>query len=122
MEHCCAGPLNRRSGSILSTNMSPASVRASGGAGARNCGAGRRRAMIKSKTQGVGAKARLSDAALVLLTEAANRKDGMVLPAPASLRAKGGVLEKVFGKLLREGLVEEVSVRPLEQAWRSDEN
>src|SRR5687768_15938017 len=78
--------------------------------------------MIKNKTQQPAEPARLSDAALVLLSEAANRKDGMVLPAPASLRAKGGTLERIFGKLLREGLVQEVSARSPEQAWRSDED
>ncbi len=65
---------------------------------------------------------RLSDAALVLLGQAANRDDGMVLPPPATMRARGGVLDKILAKLLRQSLVEEVQVALPEQAWRSGED
>ena len=75
--------------------------------------------MIKNKTQ--GSAAQLSDAALVLLSAAADREGCMVLPAPASLRVRGGALHKVLTKLLRQGIVEEVGVNSPEQAWRSDE-
>ncbi len=77
--------------------------------------------MIKRKTQQPAATAKLSDAALVLLSVAANREDGRVLPAPASVCARGGALEKVLAKLLRQGFVEEIPVGSPEQAWRSDE-
>jgi hypothetical protein len=77
--------------------------------------------MISNKMEGQASTSRLSDAALVLLSEAANRQAGMVLPAPTSLRARGGALEKVLAKLLRQGFVEEIPVGSPEQAWRSDE-
>ena len=75
--------------------------------------------MIKNNTQRFAAQ--LSDAALVLLSAAADREGGMVMPAPASLRARGGALGKVVTKLLRQGLVEEVRVNSPDEAWRSDE-
>jgi len=65
---------------------------------------------------------RLADAALVVLSQAANRDDGMVLPPPATMRARGGALDKVLGKLLRQSLVEEVQVALPEQAWRLGED
>jgi len=65
---------------------------------------------------------RLSDAALVLLSQAANLDDGMVLPPPATMRTRGGASDKVLGKLLRQALVEEVQVARPEQAWRSDKD
>ncbi len=65
---------------------------------------------------------RLSDAALVLLSQAANRDDGMVLPPPATMRTRGRASDKVLGKLLRQALVEEVQVALPEQAWRSDKD
>jgi hypothetical protein len=76
--------------------------------------------MMMSKIT-VSAAMRLSDAALVLLGHAASRGDGMVLPPPAALRARGGALEKVLKKLLARELVEEVPVLGEDQAWRTDD-
>lgn len=63
-------------------------------------------------------KPRLSNAALVLLGHAASRPDGMVLPPPASLRARGGALARVLASLLKGGHIAELQVSSEEQAWR----
>ncbi len=53
--------------------------------------------MTKSNLNvGASKTAWLSDAALVLLSHAANRDDGMVLPPPTSVRARGKALEKLL--------------------------
>ena len=49
---------------------------------------------------------KLSDTQLVLLSAASQREDGAVVLAP---NLKGGAASKVVGKLLRDGLIEEVS-------------
>lgn len=67
------------------------------------------------------AKFKLTDLDLVLLSHAASRPDGMVLPPPTSVRARGKTLEKALAKLLRLGLVEEGPAEAPEQAWREDE-
>ena len=64
----------------------------------------------------------LSDAALILLGAAAGRADGLLLPPPASCRARGKALERVLGSLLKAGLVNEVPVATEQQAWRRDES
>ncbi len=64
---------------------------------------------------------RMSDAALILLGTAASRADGLVLPPPASCRARGKALERVLGALLKTVLVREVPVATDEQSWRRDE-
>jgi hypothetical protein len=63
---------------------------------------------------------RLSDAALVLLSHAANRDDGMVLPPPAALRARGGALTVLLTNLLERALIEEVPVDNRQHGWRSE--
>jgi hypothetical protein len=79
--------------------------------------------MTQTNVNGGDDKARrLSDAALVLLSHAANRADGMLLPRPASVRARGGALEKVLAKLLRLDFVEEVPVAAAGHACRTDED
>ena len=68
---------------------------------------GRRTTMeaIMSKTQPTTAK--LSDAQLVILSAAAQRADGSLLPFPQSLTAKGAALNKVVETLCKRKLVEE---------------
>jgi len=61
---------------------------------------------------------RLSDTQLVILTAAAGRDDGTVLPVPKSLTIRGGAADKVFTSLLKRGLVEERTVAPGDTAWR----
>jgi hypothetical protein len=68
---------------------------------------------------------KLSDTQAVILSAAAQREDGNVLPLPGSLR--GGAATKVVGALLSRGLVEERVTESLAQAdpalnrvWRND--
>ena len=49
---------------------------------------------------------KLTDTQLVLLSAASQREEGAVVLAP---NLKGGAASKVVGKLLRDGLIEEVS-------------
>jgi hypothetical protein len=56
----------------------------------------------------------------VLLSNAANRPDGMLLPPPESLRGRGKTLEKTLAKLFRLDLVEEVPAVAPDQVWRQD--
>jgi hypothetical protein len=42
---------------------------------------------------------RLTDTQLVILSAAAQRDDGAVLPLPETLKIKGGALAKVLGSL-----------------------
>ncbi len=65
-------------------------------------------------------KPRLTDLQLVLLSSAAARPDGMLLPPPESIRARGKTLEKTLTKLLGLGLVEECAAATPDQAWRDD--
>ncbi len=65
------------------------------------------------------ARAKLSDAALLLLGQAAARADRMLLPPPAALRARGGALQRVLQSLRKAGLVTEVPVATEAQSWRS---
>ena len=58
-----------------------------------------------SKTQPTAAK--LSDSQLVILSAAAQRADGSLLPFPQSLTVKGAALSKVVETLCKRKLVEE---------------
>lgn len=64
----------------------------------------------------------LSETQTVLLSSAASRPDGAVLPAPASLKAKGGALSRSLGALLKRGLVEECPTTTEDGIWRRDED
>jgi hypothetical protein len=63
----------------------------------------------------------LSDTALVLLSAAANRDSGSVLPPPADLKARGGALKAVLNHLLTRTLVEEMPVGSDAESWRRDD-
>ncbi len=65
-------------------------------------------------------KPRLTDLQLVLLSSAAARPDGMLLPPPESIRARGKTLGKSLTKLLDLGLVEECAAETPDQAWGED--
>ena len=52
-------------------------------------------------------KPRLTDLQLVLLSAAAARPDGMVLPPPESVRARGAALKRSLAPLLDLGLIRE---------------
>jgi hypothetical protein len=49
---------------------------------------------------------KLSDTQAVILSAAAQRDDGAVLPLPETLRIKGGAVDKVIGSLKTKGLID----------------
>ena len=61
---------------------------------------------------------KLTDTQLVLLS-AASQRDDRVVELPPKL--KGGAAQKVVGKLLSGGLLEETPARPGMSVWRKDE-
>jgi hypothetical protein len=61
---------------------------------------------------------KLTDTQLVLLGEAAQRKD-LCLAAPPTL--KGATAQKVAGKLISAGFVKEVKAKASDPIWRRDE-
>jgi hypothetical protein len=70
---------------------------------------------------------KLSDTQAIILSAAAQRDDGNVLPLPGSLR--GGAATKVVGALLSRGLIAERVTESMTKAdaalnriWRNDEN
>ncbi|MCT8971441.1 DUF3489 domain-containing protein [Microbaculum marinisediminis] len=63
----------------------------------------------------------LSDMQLVILTNAAGRNDGSVLPVPASLKTKGAALSRVLGTLLKSGLISERRAKRDDEVWRTDD-
>lgn len=67
-------------------------------------------------------KSPLSDTALILLSAAANRSGGCVLPPAANLKARGGALKAVLKHLLVRGLVEEMPAGSDAESWRRDDD
>ncbi len=63
----------------------------------------------------------LTVAQLLILTTAAQRPDHMVLPLPATIRARGGAQRNLLGALLKMDLVAEVPVDDASIAWRTDQ-
>jgi Protein of unknown function (DUF3489) len=61
---------------------------------------------------------KLTDAQLVMMSAAAQRKD-RCLSAPATI--KGAALSKVSGKLAKLGLVREIEAKPGAPTWRRDD-
>src|SRR5438876_6450671 len=61
---------------------------------------------------------KLTDTQLVLLSAASQREDGGIELAP---NLKGGAAHRVVGKLLTEGLVEEIPARGALPVWRRDD-
>jgi hypothetical protein len=70
------------------------------------------------KTQPEAAK--LSDAQLVMLSAAAQRADGSLLPLPQGLSVKGAALSKVVETLCKHKFVEERKVINGAPEWRRD--
>ena len=62
---------------------------------------------------------KLTDTQLVLLSAAAQREDGAIDPAEGP---KGGLAKKAIGKLLTDGLVEEVPAGGTLPVWRCDDD
>ena len=61
---------------------------------------------------------KLNDTQLVILSAAARRQDGAVLPLPKSLRIKGGAVTKTLEGLRKKDLLEEKPATRDSEAWR----
>jgi hypothetical protein len=68
------------------------------------------------------ATATLSDAQRVILSAAAQRSDGSLLPTPRNLTAKGAALSKSLETLCRRKFAETREVVPGAQEWRRNED
>ncbi len=66
-------------------------------------------------------KPRLTDLQLVLLSSATQRPDGMLLPPPESIRARGKTLERSLTKMLGLGLIEECPAGTPERTSRNND-
>lgn len=64
---------------------------------------------------------KLDDLHLVLLTAAAQRETGSLLPAPESIASQDSRIRKTVPGLLRRGMVVEVPVIDAAIAWREEE-
>ncbi len=62
--------------------------------------------------------AKLTDTRLVILSAAARRQDGTVLPLSKSLKIKGGAVTKTLEDLCKKGLLEEKPAARNAEAWR----
>ena len=65
---------------------------------------------------------KLTDTQLVILSAAAQRQDGAVLPLPKSLKIKGGATTKTLEGLRKKGLLEEKPAARNAAAWRERED
>ncbi len=65
---------------------------------------------------------KLNDTQLVILSAAARRQDGAVLPLPKSLKIKGGAVTKTLDGLRKKGLLEEKPAARNATAWREGED
>ena len=66
-------------------------------------------------------KPKLNDVQLILLSTAAQRDDGNVLPVAESIANNEDRIRKAVPLLLKRGLVEEQSIKDRRLAWREDE-
>lgn len=64
----------------------------------------------------------LSDTQLVILSNAAQRDGGALLPPPKRLKIKGGALTSVLKSLIKKGMVKEVQAPPDAEAWRENDD
>ncbi len=64
----------------------------------------------------------LTDSQLVILSAAAKRADGAVLPLPKSLKLKGSATTSVLKSLIKKGLVAEQPATVDAAAWREAED
>jgi hypothetical protein len=64
--------------------------------------------------------ARLNDLQLILLSSAAAREDGSLLPPPDSVGDRSPAIDKAIKSLLRRKLAEEMEVTINALAWRQD--
>lgn len=64
---------------------------------------------------------RLNDLQLILLSTAAQRETGSLLPPAPTLTAQGDRIRKAIAQLLKRGLIVEVLVSAADEAWRQDD-
>jgi len=64
----------------------------------------------------------LTDTHLVILSTAAGRDDGTVLPLAVSLKLKGGAVTTTLNSLVKKGLLAEVPATPDQAVWRQEED
>jgi biotin operon repressor len=62
----------------------------------------------------------LTDTQLVILTAAASRESGLLLPAPPSVKARGGALSVSLQSLIDKGYAAEIEASSCEDVWRED--
>ena len=65
---------------------------------------------------------RLTDTQIVILSAAARRQDGAVLPLPKSLKVKGHAATKTLEGLCEKGLLNEKPAARNAAVWREDED
>ncbi len=65
---------------------------------------------------------KLTDTQLVILSAAAQREGGAVLPLPKSLKIRSGAVTKTLEGLRKKGLLEEKPAAPDTEAWRETED
>lgn len=65
--------------------------------------------------------ARLSETQTTLLSAAAARRHGSLLPPPDTLKVTGKALDRTLEALIRRGLAEEVRARDDSGTWRQDD-
>jgi hypothetical protein len=70
----------------------------------------------------------LTETQMLVLSHAANREGGFILPLPETCRAKGGAVDKVVAGLIRRGWATAIKGRHLREvpanveAWKTDED
>lgn len=68
----------------------------------------------------MGRSPKLNDLQLILLTTAAQREDGSILPPPEHLSDQGERIRKAIPPLLRKKLVEEMTGTDRQKLWREE--
>ena len=63
---------------------------------------------------------KLTDTQLVILTAAARRNDGAVLPLPKTLKANKGALANTIKSLIKRGLIAERRTNAKDTIWREE--
>ena len=65
---------------------------------------------------------KLTDTRLVILSAAARREDGAVLPLPKSLKIRGAAVTRTLDNLRKKGLLEERPAARNSESWRETGN
>lgn len=68
-----------------------------------------------------GTTSKLNDLQLILLSTAAQRDNGSLLPPADSIAGQEERIRKALTSLLRRGLIEEVPIKDRVQAWRDED-